>query len=680
VLLAIITFAAGVSSADEDLELLWSGTLEMRLKDFQSPADDDDTTGFFDQYDFTRNKDKEPSIELALSAFDLDLLGARQTPRLQFRLRSPTSDVSVSGGRPTLGKYFLNQRGKLYGRLRGLALDLDYRRLRTEELRLFNDGGWIVDGTAADDLFYVRRSRIGGELRIRPNELLRGQEGALANFLSEIALRAASEERKGRRETRASFLRQITAELDQDVTDAGLGLVLTPAGLFTMAVDFDFQRFVEDAAPEQGTAQTIAFVPDTDRSTGALRLHSRVGERAVLHGGVQVSSLRQQRTRTSREKAAGQHRNKLLFYSGNVAADLKLTDTLSMNSFFKFDNRRNQTQRDTTLFDPTLAGQDYPFLEGVRRIVSGTEFVYRLPHMNRVSFGLRGEWTNRDLDFTSPGLTELNTMVAEDTQMWTAYAKTMLRPARGLYLSGEVGYRDAHDTGYITELDDFSYGKLRVSYTLPVDRPVTLSLHGRREVGQNNDFTQFGGVVPGNRADRDFDRETFSYGAAVTGSPCDGLTLFGSAQHDRDTQDFDLWANPGRLAGLDFSVVDPLDYRADVTTAVLGGVLEISEKTDVRLSYSFTWSNWRFESDNATTSTIDGFNRIRNDVQRAQIEVGHWLRDGLRVSGGYRFDKYRDRTNVSTGMGTVQPFSDSTEQHTVIFGLTLNSDLLGAKP
>jgi hypothetical protein len=41
VLLAIITFAAGVSSADEDLELLWSGTLEMRLKDFQSPADDD---------------------------------------------------------------------------------------------------------------------------------------------------------------------------------------------------------------------------------------------------------------------------------------------------------------------------------------------------------------------------------------------------------------------------------------------------------------------------------------------------------------------------------------------------------------------------------------------------------------------------------------------------------------
>jgi hypothetical protein len=273
VLLAATWFVAGVTFADEDLEFEWSGTLELRLQDFESPVDDDDKTGFFDQYEFTRNKDDEPTIEIGLSEFDLDLFGARETPRLQFRLRSPTSNLSVSGGGLTMAESFLNQEGKLYGRLPGLALDLDYRRLRTEELRVWNDAGWLTDDTAPDDRFYVRRSRIGGELRIRPRELLTGERGALADFLSEIALRGGVEERKGRRQTRTSFLNQLTTELDQHVRDGGAGLVFNPAGLFTLALDFDHQRFIEDALPDQGTGQTIAFIPDTDRTTGTLRLN-----------------------------------------------------------------------------------------------------------------------------------------------------------------------------------------------------------------------------------------------------------------------------------------------------------------------------------------------------------------------------------------------------------------------
>jgi hypothetical protein len=632
VLLAATWFVASVTFADQDLEFEWSGTFELRLQDFESPVDDDDKTGFFDQYEFTRNKDDEPTIEFGLSEFDLDLLGASETPRLQFRLRSPTSDLSVSGGRFAIAESFLNQRGKLYTRLPGLALDLDYRRLRTEELRVFNNAGWLTDDTTPDNRFYVRRSRIGGELRLRPRELLTGERGALANFLSEIALRGGVEERKGRRQTRTSFLNQLTSELDQQVRDGGAGLVFNPAGLFTLALDIDHQRFIEDAPPDQGTGQTIAFIPDTDRTTGTLRLNSRVGKGAVIHGGLQFSSLRQERTRTDAEKLAGQHRNKLFFYSGNFGTDLQLTDTLSLNGFLKFDHRRNQTERDTAFFDPTLAGQDYPFLERVRRIETGTEFVYRLPHMNRVSLGVRGEWIDRDLDFSSPGLTPQNTMVDEDTRTFTAYIKTRLRPALGLNVSGELGYRNSPDTGYIRELDNVGYGRLRVSYTLPLARPVTLSLFGRGETGENHDFNQL--------------------------------------------QDFDLWTNPSRFTGLDFSLLDPLDYRARVGTATLGGTIRISDKTDVSLSYSFTRSNWRFESNNATTEIIDGLSRIRSDLQRAQVEVRHWLRDGFRVSGGYRFDKYRDRTDVSTGTGSVDPFSDSTKQHVVTFAVTLNSDIL----
>jgi hypothetical protein len=128
-LLATSLLVAGVSSAEE-LELGWSSTLELRLKNLSSPANDDDTTGFFDRYEFTRNKNEEPTVDIGLREFDLDLLGNRDTPRLQFRLRSPSSNFNLSGGNLTLGEYFLNQRGKLYARPRGLAFNLDYRRSR----------------------------------------------------------------------------------------------------------------------------------------------------------------------------------------------------------------------------------------------------------------------------------------------------------------------------------------------------------------------------------------------------------------------------------------------------------------------------------------------------------------------------------------------------------------------
>jgi hypothetical protein len=443
----------------------------------------------------------------------------------------------------------------------------------------------------------------------------------------------------------------------------------------TLAFDFDHQRFIEKAPPEQGTGTTILFAPDTDRTTGTMRLNSRLGERAVIHGGLQVSSLHQERTRTSAQKASGLRENKLLFYSGNLATDLALTDTLSLNAFFKFDQRRNRIEREPAFFDPGMGGQDYPLLKSVRTLAAGTEFVYRLPRMNRVSLGLRGDWIDRDLDFPSSGLTRQNTMVHEETETWTTYVKTVLRPARRLNLSGELGFRNSPDTGYIRELENAGYGKLNVSYTVPLARPVTLSFFGNREVGENDDFTQFGSTA-GNAADRKLEVDRFSYGVTITGSPCDGATLFGSASQHKDAQDFLLWTNPARFSGLDFTRGDALDYRARTSTAILGGVIQINKKTDATLSYSFTRSNWRFESDNGTSTTIDSFSRIRSDIQTAQLEVGHWLRDGLRLSGGYRFDKYRDRTNVSTGTGTVSPFSPSTRQHTVSLAVTLNGDLL----
>ena len=200
----------------EGYRLDWSGTFQLRLKDFESPADDDDVTGFFDLHEFTRNKDESPTVEFGFSKFDLDLFAEEETPLLQFRLRSPTSNLNFSGGTFQIDEFFLNQRADLFARPRGLALDLDYRRMRNDEMRVYPNptdqtgalmyGDAIAtrfnDDTSSDDRFYVRRGRIGGELRIRPWELFDWEQPALSGLLSEIAIRGGYEERNGKRQLR----------------------------------------------------------------------------------------------------------------------------------------------------------------------------------------------------------------------------------------------------------------------------------------------------------------------------------------------------------------------------------------------------------------------------------------------------------------------------------------------
>ena len=88
--------------------------------------------------------------------------------------------------------------------------------------------------------------------------------------------------------------------------------------------------------------RTIGFIPDTDRTTGSVRLNTRIGKRAVIHGGLQISELDQEGDRTPSRSIAGLRDNKVRFYSGNLAFDLKLADALSVDAFYKFDHRSNK--------------------------------------------------------------------------------------------------------------------------------------------------------------------------------------------------------------------------------------------------------------------------------------------------------------------------------------------------
>ena len=65
-------------------------------------------------------------------------------------------------------------------------------------------------------------------------------------------------------------------------------------------------------------------------------------------------------------------------------------------------------------------------------------------------------------DTAGPNLAILpdNTVINEKTRMYTLYVRAALRPISGLQLSGEGGYRNAPDTGYIRELDDLVIGSV----------------------------------------------------------------------------------------------------------------------------------------------------------------------------------------------------------------------------
>ncbi|HKA15515.1 MAG TPA: hypothetical protein VKH41_10900 [Myxococcota bacterium] len=700
----------------EDLKLEWSLT-PIATWNWVNSDDEghDHVTGFFDQYEFVPNKGSAFPFEIGVRDASLDLLAPGDTPRLRFRLESPSSNLGVSGSE--IADPFFNQRALLLGRVPGVDVDVSYRRMRTEDLRVFPN---TVDGLLFDDRsgphrrFNWDRTGVGGEVRTRVDELLESAD--LRKMGSpELSLRGGYEARQGDRQLR--FLIDPTNQWiglaqdhDQKVANVGGGVLAAPGGLFTLGFGFDYQRFRDSETPIlQGmlggavpaTANTIGFVPDTDRYTSTARFRSLLGQRAVIEGGLQLSLLEQAGNFTPLEEQAGLDTNRLYYYSGNVTADVALVGALSANAFFKFDQRDNRIDRHTALFNTENGTQVDEFIHRWQRIHSGIEGVYRFDAGNLAALGGRVDWIDRDRDFVFPfcpalpcnaAILPVNSLVQDDSQSYTVYARTQLRPLRRVGVSGELGYRTAPDIAYVTDLDDYAYGRLRASWTLPVERSVVVSLTARGGHGHNRGQEMVGGggvgtPPAGPDLRRHFDRLDWLVGLTANAQPWDRVGLFASSFVSQDAQDYELalsslqrYVQP--FAPVTFRNAGDTDYRDEHWSVVVGTHVQIDPLTDATASGSFTRGSSHYSAGGSPElDLVDRYSKIDSDVYGADLEVGRWIVEGLRVLVAYRFQYYLDGTNLYPSVqSSIQPFDPTNIRHTVTLGVTLTSALGQQKP
>jgi hypothetical protein len=384
--------------------LRWSLSPLVQAKSIPSPEDDDDVGGFFDQYEFTPNKGSDVPLEIGIREGALDFFSETETPIFQLRFASPSSNLGLTG---SAGEDpFFDQRLAALARVDGLDVDLRYGRTRTEQLRLFPNtaGARLVfnDFSSPKDRFYRDRTGVSGEVRLRPHEL--AALGSTAEWLApELSLRGGYEERDG--EAQRRFLRNpsntwlgASQDLERDVADVGGGLLVAPGGLFTLALDFDYERFRFDSdplteadfgfAPPAGE-RPVSFTPSSDRYTGTARFNSRVGDRVQLEGGFQISQLEQAGDRTPEQRRADLDDVEVRTTSANAAIGWRLSRSLSLRGFFKFDQRDNDISRSTSLFNPD--DQIVPFVEDWDRILAGAELEMRLARDTRVVPGERAD-------------------------------------------------------------------------------------------------------------------------------------------------------------------------------------------------------------------------------------------------------------------------------------------------
>jgi hypothetical protein len=710
--IAGVVLLAAAPAAAQDLEWRGEGTLGARFYDLEHPFDDD-VTGWFDQYRYVRDKDSPLPYFVDLMHLDAGLFRDDDTPLLRLERWSP---------------WDWNDRAELGVDWRGLELDLDHWRYRSEELRFFPTGtgatlpsppappgtlfpvfgtSYVPDAPFAaifenDQRLDERRTGVRGKLALRlPDFDLENPFAAGLDLFSRFEHRTGREQDSFVLDSAREPVTQQTArfrgfrrELDQRVTTLGGGAVLLPWKLFTGDLEVAFESFREDApvvtlgrlaeldprivpADADQAARAFGFVPDTDRWSGSLQLSRRFAALggATLHGGGFVTHLAQAGRRAPLQDRLDLARTSLTTWSTHGAFDLPVGETWAIGGFAKWLRRANGVDEDSFAAFAPPGGQVDPVLDDRSELNAGLEATARPAPGALAGLGYRLRWVDRELDFApSPGtIRPAVNLLGEESEEHTAYLRGSARLLRRAQLSGEVGRGWAPQVGFPRDLERSVYARARGSYLWRKPLPTTLAVYARFLDGENDEI-ELEAADPAFDEDKDFERTEWSWGSTVSTVPAESLTLFASFHHARDEQDFAyVRSNLPRYlgpAGLEFFLDSKPEYTSEVRTLVVGGTQALGPRVDLSLASILTFVSARFDGSGVTPGVLEEVDELESRILSLEGRLGWRLRQGVSLGLGYRFDAYRDDEEH-------EPLSYDTDVHTVSVDVTLDLARVG---
>ncbi len=684
----------------DDLTPRGDVTVGIQLYRPEGPFERDDTASFFDKYRYLKNKGTDLPFFVDLTHLDLGLVRDDGTYAVRLQRWSPG---------------WSNDRAELEGGWPGVSLLADYRRYRSDELRLFSSPTGVGsafasvfnDDTSADDRFFVRRTSAGLAVRVRPAGF-----DHPSDLLKELEFSSRYEHRSGQRQDRyvlsgsqergagglnTSRFRAFTRDIDQDVTSIGTRIVSTPWDLLTSAIELEFESFRERAptttlgAGEPGSIsafdpvgilagfqdplkslRAFNYVPDTDRLYASLRVRPHLGP-VQFHGGASVTRLKQAGSRAPEQIAFGLDDNSVTTYSIYGAGEFPLTDQLALNGYAKFWKRRNALDSGNILFSKD---QTDAFLEQLREVKNGLELRATPMAGTDLTLGYRGRFVRRDLEFqkSTRSVAPEFTIIGEDTTIHTGYLGWNLRLVRSLQLSGEAGYENGTEIGYPRELERAYYAKARVSYVLPRPVPMTLTASGRFLDGESDEIELLGESAGARR--KQFEVRRWNYDVTLTAVPKESLVVFGSfTQHRNEERFAHLRSNIRRFEGpvpasiLNFFIDSVPQYESDVLSVTLGGSYQISKTLEASLATTVTRTRVDIAGGGGAARALDEVNQIRNQITSIECGLSYRATRQVRLDLGYRFDRFHDDVRL-------EALDFSTREHTLSVSVTMDLDAL----
>ncbi|MFP8872988.1 MAG: hypothetical protein VCB42_00325, partial [Myxococcota bacterium] len=394
---------------DESLHFAAEATLGANFYVISPPFDNDNISGFFDQWRLIRGQAATPPYFVDLIHGNLGVQRSDETWLARLERWSFNS---------------LNEHGLFDVNWKGLDLEGGWRRYRGDWLRVFPEGTgegntfgskYTPDIPNADVFkenrrFWIRRQRVGGTIQLRPEDF-EWNTGPLAQF----SVYGSYEARKGFYQdgvllgdvipvpAQDERFRGLRRRVDQKVSTVGADVVFEPFGWFTSGLDVEFQSFREDAPLiTEGSflpvgTTVLDFVPDTDRITGRADLSRRWGD-ATLQGGGFITHLEQTGRKTPAQKFYDLDGNRVTIYSLWTSFDWPFAAMFDVTGFLKWMHRHNGVDSDAfTPGEVTSFGQISPYIRDLGELRGNVEFGMEPMRGSRAALGYRVDYTHRNL-------------------------------------------------------------------------------------------------------------------------------------------------------------------------------------------------------------------------------------------------------------------------------------------